>query len=156
MVTAHAYVECFHQLPDDPMYISNDERPLSWDDPDSGGLRIGADLSYYANHCPPLQTDRGGKINYIIIPRLIKNAAVRMGMKPLLGCVDFSMIWATSNDEERDKEVEEAMDQYYLEEESEPEPEPEPESDESSAISLLTDESFDSDGGENNTGTNTE
>ena len=161
MVTAHAYVECFHQLPDDPLYV-NTEQEYAWaflDEDFDHELRIEAGMNYYANYCPPLKTDSDGKINYIIIPRLIKNAALRMGIIALTGFGEFGRPWAPINDEERDKEKEEEMDRYYLEEEEsepEPEPEPEPESDESSVISLLTDESFDSDGGENNTGTNTE
>ena len=158
MVIAHAYVECFHQLPDDPLYV-NTEQEYAWaflDEDFDHKLRIEAGMNYYANYCPPLKTDSDGKINYIIIPRLIKNAALRMGMIPLTGFGQFGRPWAPINDEERHEEIEEEMDRYYLEEEeSEPEPEPEPESDESSVISLLTDESFDSDG-ENNTGTKAE
>ena len=152
MVTAHAYTECLHQLPDDPLYV-NTEQEDARAFLDEEGARAFLGENYYANYCPPLQTDSVGRINYIIIPRFIKNAAVRMGMKPLLGFGEFGYHWTTSNDKEKEKEVEEEMDRYYLEEEGEPEPEPEPESDESSVISLLELESFDSDG-ENNTGTN--
>jgi hypothetical protein len=110
-------------------------------------------LNYYANFHPPGQTE------LVVIPRQIRDAAVMIGMKPLLGFGVFGAEWAASVDDGRDEEVEIAEDQYYPAEEIEgedervgggegaivPAPEPgeqplpDPELDDESVLSLLSD-----------------
>jgi hypothetical protein len=81
------------------------------------GKGIQRGLNYYANFHPPGQTE------LVVIPRQIRDAAVMIGMKPLLGFGLFGAEWAASNDDERHDEVENAEDQYYPEEEIESEDE---------------------------------
>ena len=130
----NAYEECWHQHPwstgcvgdlSNPLYVN---RRVSDEDEN----KIEGNLShnylskeYYANHCPPLQAGTEGHINFVIIPRAIKNAAERMGMRPLLGYGEFGDMWAARDEDKKEEEVEEAMDQYYLEEDSESESEAE-------------------------------
>ena len=117
--------------------------------------RIQRGLNYYARFHPPGQT------GLIVIPRQIRDAAVMIGMKPLLGFGVFGDEWAASNDDDRQEEVENAEDQYYPEEEIESEDErvdggdeapgpveqpiPDPDVDDESVLSLLSD-SFSLDG----------
>ena len=117
--------------------------------------RIQRGLNYYARFHPPGQT------GLIVIPRQIRDAAVMIGMKPLLGFGVFGDEWAASNDDDRQEEVENAEDQYYPEEEIESEEErvdggdeapgpveqpiPDPDVDDESVLSLLSD-SFSLDG----------
>jgi hypothetical protein len=75
--------------------------------------RISSGLNYYANFHPPGQT------GLIVIPRQIRDAAVMIGMKPLLGFGVFGDEWAASSDDGRQEEVENAEDQYYPAEEIE-------------------------------------
>ena len=79
-------------------------------------------LNYFAEFHPPGQTD------LVVIPRQIRDAAVMIGMKPLLGFGVFGAEWASSNDDETDEssnddetdeEVENAENQYYPAEEIE-------------------------------------
>jgi hypothetical protein len=81
-------------------------------------------LNYFAEFHPPGQTD------LVVIPRQIRDAAVMIGMKPLLGFGVFGAEWASSNDDgreessnddETDEEVENAENQYYPAEEIESE-----------------------------------
>jgi hypothetical protein len=81
------------------------------------GRGIQRGLNYYANFHPPGQTE------LVVIPRQIRDAAVMIGMKPLLGFGVFGTEWAASNDDERQEEVENAEDQYYPAEEIEGEDE---------------------------------
>jgi len=111
--------------------------------------RIQRGLNYYANFHPPGQTE------LVVIPRQIRDAAMMIGMKPLLGFGAFGDEWAASSDDGRHEEVEIAQDQYYPEEEIESEDErveggdeapgpgeqplPDPDVDDESVLSLLSD-----------------
>eukprot|EP00986_Skeletonema_menzelii_P021385 scaffold34354_cov148-Skeletonema_menzelii.AAC.1 len=65
---------------------------------------------YIANHPPPLKLDEDGKHVCVIIPRQIKDAAVRIGMKPLLD----SQSWEVSEGQTKKEEVNEALSLYGL------------------------------------------
>jgi hypothetical protein len=88
-------------------------------------------LNYFANFHPP-----GRQTELVVIPRQIRDAAVMIGMKPLLGFGLFGAEWASINDDGRDEssnddeifpwyeideEVENAENQYYPPEEIESE-----------------------------------
>jgi len=127
----NAYEQCWGQHPcsctghlDNPLYVNREEP-----DDDEGGASDDDTVwdcqysdqnddvlsnEYYYNHCPPLQADNDGNTNFVIIPRAIKNAAERMGMRPLLGYAEFGDMWAARDEDKKEEEVEEAMDQYYL------------------------------------------
>ncbi len=110
-------------------------------------------LNYYANFHPPGQTE------LVVIPRQIRDAAVMIGMKPLLGFGVFGAEWAASSDDGKHEEVEIAEDQYYPADEIEVEderiggdgraivpapgpgelPVPDPDVDNESVLSLLSD-----------------
>ena len=86
--------------------------------------RIQRGLNYFANFHPPGQTE------LVVIPRQIRDAAMMIGMKPLLGFGAFGAEWAassddgrdeSSNDDEIDEEVKNAENQYYPAEEIESE-----------------------------------
>ena len=72
-------------------------------------LRMNSGLSHYAN----CVIDNGE-----IIPRLIKDAAVMMGMQPLRGFGSFGAEWAASNRFSKEQEVEDALSLYDIEDES--------------------------------------
>jgi len=172
VLISNAYEECWGQHPcsctdhlDNPLYVNreesddeggaSDERTV-WDYQYSDHNDM-LNNQYYFNHCPPLQADNDGNTNFVIIPRAIKNAAERMGMRPLLGYAYDIAMWAARDEDKKEEEAEEEMDRYYLAEvpqmlkddySSDAEvPEqvqlPEPESDDS-VISLLEIESLDS------------
>ena len=93
------------------------------DDEDEGILarKLWYSNNYFANHCPPFQTDADGKVKCVIIPRQIKEAAMRNGMKPPIGQGLFGNEWAPSEyktieeyHERTEEEVQEAIAQYEL------------------------------------------
>ena len=66
---------------------------------------------YITNHPPPSpELDEDGKYVCVIIPRQIKDAAVRLGMKPLLD----DQRWEVSEGRTRKEEVNEALSMYGL------------------------------------------
>jgi hypothetical protein len=67
---------------------------------------------YITNHPPPPspELDEDGKHVCVIIPRQIKDAAVRLGMKPLLD----SQSWEVSEGRTKKEEVNEALSMYGL------------------------------------------
>lgn len=179
VLVSNAYDECWGQHPcsctdhlDNPLYVNreesdeggaSDERTV-WDYQYSDHNDM-LNNQYYFNHCPPLQADNDGNTNFVIIPRAIKNAAERMGMRPLLGYAYDIAMWAARDEDKKEEEAEEEMDRYYLAEVPQmlrddyssdadvPEQVqlPEPESDDS-VISLLEIESLDSAAEEENDG----
>jgi hypothetical protein len=67
--------------------------------------------NHFANQPPPLVTvDEEGRHVCVVIPRQIKDAAVRLGMKPLLD----SQSWAASEGRTKKEEVNEALSSYDL------------------------------------------
>ena len=116
--------------PDNPRYIrlngNEDGGDEDSDKYDSDDEEEGINGAYFAQYDPPFQTDSEGKINCIVIPRHVKEAAERNGMKPLMG-LGLGYGWVQSNnyDDEDDHtectdgkveaEVHGAVAQYYPE-----------------------------------------
>lgn len=68
--------------------------------------------NYYTEYCPPRKWEDDGKIECVIIPRQIKDAAVRVGMRPLVGYAKFGAHWAPRNENSKQEEVKEAIARY--------------------------------------------
>lgn len=64
--------------------------------------------AYLFNYPPPMEVDEEGKYVCVIIPRQIKDAAVRLGMKPLLD----DKRWEVSEGRTKKEEVNEALLMY--------------------------------------------
>jgi hypothetical protein len=67
-------------------------------------------FNYMSNYPPPMEVDEEGKHVCVIIPRQIKDAAVRLGMKPLLD----DQRWEVSEGRTKKEEVKEALLMYDL------------------------------------------
>jgi hypothetical protein len=67
-------------------------------------------FNYMSNYPPPMEVDEEGKHVCVIIPRHIKDAAVRLGMKPLLD----DQRWEVSEGRTKKEEVKEALLMYDL------------------------------------------
>ena len=156
-IVAHAYETCVWCTHDGNISDYSD------DDEDEEDTDVG---NYFATRSPPHREDEDGKLKCVIIARQIEDAAVKLGMKPVLGfgfgtdgfgtdiwavssstsCACTDGVWCVPCQEKKEKEIEKSMGEYF----SDGNPW-ESESDESSAISLMEGDSFDSDG-ENNRG----
>ena len=101
VVARSAFLACSYELSDTTDYDDEGMEALSND--------------YFANYCPPRQLDSDGKVKCIIIPRHIKGAAERSGMKSVIGCGKFGAMWAPSKDRTKEEEIDEAKAQYFLE-----------------------------------------
>ena len=85
---------------EDPRYITSDQ----------GDEIFGIDIEHYQNSCPPFRSDENGKIECTIIPRQIRDAASRCGLKPLYGY--NSAGWDHESQEGRHEGI---TSQYYVE-----------------------------------------
>mmetsp|Transcript_27492 Transcript_27492/g.43246 ORF Transcript_27492/g.43246 Transcript_27492/m.43246 type:complete len:504 (+) Transcript_27492:31-1542(+) len=77
---------------------------------DDASARSYLESDYIINHPPPSRLDEDGRHMCVIIPRQIKDAAVRIGMKPLLD----SKSWKVSEGRTMKEEVNEALSLYGL------------------------------------------
>jgi len=78
---------------EDPRYITSDHadstrRSFGASRRSSG--KISLDAEYHQNFCPPFRSDENGKIECTIIPRQIRDAASRCGLKPLYVHTSFN------------------------------------------------------------------
>ncbi len=67
-------------------------------------------INYMSNYPPPMEVDEEGKYVCVIIPRQIKDAAARLGMKPL----HDDQRWELSEGRTKKEEVKEALLMYGL------------------------------------------
>ncbi|KAL9183364.1 hypothetical protein ACHAXT_005151 [Thalassiosira profunda] len=71
--------------------------------------------NYYTNYQPPFQEDEDGKVECVIVPRQIEEAAVKLGMRKVLGFNDDFDHWAASSEDLLDEERDEARGRYFKE-----------------------------------------
>jgi hypothetical protein len=128
VIVSYAY-DTFELHPPAMQIEDGDDTNADYDSDQSETIQLDVrgkrSLNYFAEFHPPGQTE------LVVIPRQIRDAAVMIGMKHLLGFGVFGAEWASSNDDgrddessnddETDEEVENAEDQYYPAEEIESE-----------------------------------
>lgn len=121
VIVSYAY-DTFVSHPPAMQLEESDDSNADYDSDQSKTIQVDVrgkrSLNYFANFHPP-----GRQTELKVIPRQIRDAAVMIGMKPLLGFGVFGAEWAASNDDERHEEVENTEDQYYPAEEIESEDE---------------------------------
>ena len=101
---------------EDPRYISSDHASREVETGRSFGAsrhasgEISLDNDYFQKFCPPFRSDENGKIECTIIPRQIRDAASRCGLKRVYGYTS-----SATGYEESEEVREEVMSQYYVE-----------------------------------------
>ncbi|KAL7487580.1 hypothetical protein ACHAW6_013166 [Cyclotella cf. meneghiniana] len=70
-------------------------------------------MNYYTSYCPPYHLDDEGNLQCVILPRQIKDAAKKYGMRPLLGFGEFGAEWAAHSDISKTREIIDSIEQYY-------------------------------------------
>eukprot|EP00985_Skeletonema_marinoi_P030809 scaffold34008_cov135-Skeletonema_marinoi.AAC.7 len=91
--------------------VAIDDEMIGEEDYDDASAHSYLESDYITNHPPPPGTlDEEGRHVCVIIPRQIKDAAVRIGMKPLLD----SQSWEVSEGRTKKEEVNEAIALYGL------------------------------------------
>lgn len=77
---------------------------------DDASARSSLEFDYITNHPPPSRLGDDGRLVCVIIPGQIKDASIRLGMKPLLD----SQSWEVSLGRTKKEEVSEALSLYEL------------------------------------------
>lgn len=91
--------------------VAIDDEMIGEEECDDASAHSYLEFDYITNHPPPPGTlDEEGRHVCVIIPRQIKDAAVRIGMKPLLD----SQSWEVSEGRTKKEEVNEAIALYGL------------------------------------------
>lgn len=101
--------------PNGPVQIDD---KIIYEESDDASARSNIEFDYITNHPPPSRLDEDGRHAIcVIVPGQIKDAAIRIGMKPLLD----SQSWEVSEGRTKKEEVSEALSLYglSLDEESE-------------------------------------
>ena len=93
------------------MSVAIDDEIIGDEESDDTSTDSYLESNHFANHPPTVTVDEDGRYVCVIIPRQIKDAAVRIGMTPLLD----SQSWEVSEGRTKKEEVREAMSLYEYE-----------------------------------------